>query len=134
MNDFKKNTVRDVMRSKIATVKGDDNLREALSVMSDSGYTCLLIEARDASEGIGILTQKDLVGAVFDFPEDLNDVSVAEVMTAPSVSVTPEYSVGSCVQMMRNLGVRRVPVVDAGKLVGIISMTDIFRRAAATLL
>ena len=122
------------MQTAICTVLATDSLRTALRVMSESGKSCLLVPPTSPSNGIGILTQKDLVSAVFDYAEDLDNTLVSDLMTAPSVTVSPEYSVETAVQMMRNLGVRRVPVVESDRLVGIVSLTDVFQRAASALL
>lgn len=134
MTSFQNSSIRDIMQTALCTVLATDSLRTALRVMSESGKSCLLITPDSPADGIGILTQKDLISAVFDYAEDLDDTFVSDLMTAPSVTVPPEYSVETAVRMMRNLGVRRVPVLENDKLVGIVSLTDVFQRAAAALL
>jgi len=134
MNDFQNGLIRDIMQTEIRTIAPDATARTALGVMSDSGMSCLIVEPGDPSQGIGILTQKDLVAAVFDRYDGLDNARVSELMTSPSVTIPPDFTIGTSVAMMRNTGIRRVPVVEDGKLVGIVSLTDVFRRAAATLL
>ena len=85
-------------------------------------------------QGVGIVTQKDVLGVLVDPDENLNNTKVAHVMTTPAVSVSPEFGVPTCVQMMRMLGVRRVPVIEGSKLVGIISFADVFDHAIRAVL
>ena len=51
---------------------------------------------------------------------------VEDVMTKPAITVSPELALRDCVQMMRMVGVRRLPVADGRGLVGILSNTDLF--------
>ena len=127
-------TVRDIMKTDLITVAPGVSLRGALRVMYDAHLNCLVVPGRDPSEAVGILTQKDLVGALFDGGEDLDEVTVEELMSAPAITVSPNYSVGSCVQLMRMIGVRRVVVVENDLPVGIVSLADVFRRATESVL
>ena len=88
----------------------------------------------DVAKGVGIVTQKDILGVLVDPAEDLVDVKVREVMTSPAVGVSPDFGIPTCVQMMRMIGVRRVPVLENNKLVGIISFSDVFDHAVGQLL
>ncbi len=127
-------TVRDIMKTDLITVAPSVSLREALRVMYEAHLNCLVVPGRDPSEAVGILTQKDLVSALFDGGEDLDEVTVEELMSSPAITVSPKYSVGSCVQLMRMIGVRRVVVVENDLPVGIVSLADVFRRATESVL
>ncbi len=69
---------------------------------------------------------------MFDGIVDLETTSVGEIMAHPTVALVPEWSLDTAVSLMRMMGVRRAPVVDKGKLVGLLSFTDVFRHALET--
>jgi len=129
-----KSTVRDIMKTELVTIAPSAPLRAALRAMYDAHLNCLVVPQDDPREAVGILTQKDLVGALFDGGEDLDEVTVEELMSSPAITVSPNYSVGTCVRLMRMIGVRRVVVVENDKPVGIVSLADVFRRATESVL
>lgn len=129
-----KSTVRDIMKTELVTIAPKASLREALRAMYDVHLNCLVVPRDDPREAVGILTQKDLVGALFDGGEDLDEVTVEELMSSPAITVSPNYSVGTCVRLMRMIGVRRVVVVEDDEPVGIVSLADVFRRATESVL
>jgi predicted transcriptional regulator len=129
-----KSTVRDIMKTDLIKVSPEASLREALRTMYDSHLNSLIVEHKNHADGIGILTQKDLVSALFDGHEDLDEITVEELMSSPAITISPNYSVGTCVQMMRMIGVRRVVVTENDKAVGIVSLADVFRRATESVL
>ena len=134
MTEISKTLVRDIMKTDVATVSHDASVKEVLRMMHKTGLSCLVVDLGDSSRGVGIVTQKDVLGVLVDPEEDLKSLKAANVMTAPAVSVSPEFGVPTCVQMMRMIGVRRVPVIDGSKLVGIISFADIFNHAIRSVL
>ncbi len=113
-------------------ITADASVKDVLRAMHKSGLSCLVVDLGDISRGYGIVTQKDILGVLVDPEEDLSEVKVAHIMTAPAVSVSPDFGLPTCVQMMRMIGVRRVPVVEAGSLIGIISFADVFQHAIRT--
>lgn len=134
MSELHKTLVRDIMNPDVATIAPDASVKDILQAMNEKGLSCLVVDLGDVSKGLGIVTQKDILGTLVDPDEAIDEVRVEEVMTAPALCVSPNFGIPTCVQMMRMLGVRRVPVVENGKLIGIISFSDIFRRAVDALL
>ncbi|MEW6071216.1 MAG: CBS domain-containing protein [Planctomycetota bacterium] len=129
MSELHKSLVRDIMETDVATISAGATIKDALRLMHKTGHSCLVVDLEDASRGVGILTQKDLLAALLDPGEGLNATRVADIMTAPAVSVSPDFAVPTCVQMMRMIGVRRVPVVFNNRLVGLVSFSDVFAHA-----
>jgi len=129
MNDYKNRLVSEVMRREVRTIAPGGLLGEAARTMCDTDITCLVVDLGDPARGFGIITQKDVIGLVFDGLAELDTTTVGEVMSHPTVTLVPEWNLETAVALMRMMGVRRAPVVEAGKLVGFLSFTDVFSAA-----
>ncbi len=125
-------TVRELMTTEPLCTTREASLLEALRVMKEHAVTCLIV-TREPGQGFGVLTHKDamsmLTSGAGDLEDALSSTLVGDVMSSPAVTVPPDYTVDTALDLMRMLGVRRAPVVEAGQLLGVISFTDIFRRA-----
>lgn len=114
------------------TIQADAPLCEAAVRMLEEGRSCLVVCLQNPAQGWGILTKKDLLGVMADVGESLEGLCVADVMTHPSVTLPPHYDVGTSIQLMRMLGVRRAAVVEGTELLGFVSFTDLFAHAMAS--
>ncbi len=129
MSTYKSTPVRDIMNGEVRTVSPSTPLSIAAQTMLDLDITCLIVDLKDPSRGLGIITQKDVVGHLFDEFADGESVTVEDLMSQPTIGLSPEWSLDTAVSMMRMLGIRRAPVMENGTLIGILSFTDIFRHA-----
>jgi len=130
--NFQKTTIREVMNPEPTTIHAGAPLSEAATCMFEQDRSCLVVCLDDPAQGWGILTQKDLLGVMADVGAHLEGLRVAEVMTHPSVTLPPHYDVGTSIQLMRMLGVRRAAVVEGDELIGFVSFTDLFEYAMET--
>ncbi len=99
-------------------------LREALSVMHQRRVGSMLVVDADQCLA-GILTRYDILGKI-TLPSVSLDVPISGVMTQPVHSLTAEHTAQDAALMMSRLGIRHVPVTQAGRLVGIVSERDLF--------
>ncbi|MFT7679072.1 MAG: signal-transduction protein with cAMP-binding, CBS, and nucleotidyltransferase domain [Planctomycetota bacterium] len=129
MSSYKDTPVRQIMMQDVRMVDPLASLASAAQVMLDMNITCLVVDLQDPSKGLGIITQKDVVGHLFDDLGELESTTVADVMSQPTIGLAPEWSLETAVSMMRMLGIRRAPVLEQGRLVGLLSFTDVFRHA-----
>jgi CBS domain-containing protein len=97
-------------------------------MMRDFNVSSLVVEPEDDGDAFGIITRKDLVEAIVMDPAGGISLAVDDAMTKPALTVGTGMSISNCHQMMRMVGVRRLPVVDGTKLVGILSNADIFTK------
>ena len=120
-------TVGDLMSAPVVTALPDETVAEAATRMRDRGVGSVVVV--DGDRPIGILTERDLVrwsaAAV-----DPGGSKVAEWMTGDPDCVAPELSVQEAFAALSSHGYRHIPVVDAGRLAGIISMRDLLRVAS----
>jgi CBS domain-containing protein len=116
------------MKADAKTVNKDITLLTAIKMMHDFGVSSLIIEPESDGDAFGIITRKDVVEAIVMDPAGGTSLLVDDVMTNPAITVNSGLSISNCHQMMRMVGVRRLPVVDGTKLIGILSNANIFAK------
>jgi CBS domain-containing protein len=124
-------TVRDILSHKggeVATIDRDRTVVEAALIMNARRIGSLVV--LDASEVIGIFTERDILVRVVAARRDPETTAVGDVMTAPVVCCTPEAELCECKALVTNQRLRHIPVVDEGRLVGIVTSGDIVAREA----
>jgi CBS domain-containing protein len=120
--------VKDLMHTDVKTVHKDVKLLAATKMMRDFNVSSLVVEPENGGDAFGIITRKDIVEAMVMDSTGGISLLVDDVMTKPALTVSSGLSISNCHQMMRMVGVRRLPVVDGTKLVGILSNADIFAK------
>lgn len=125
--------VRDVMTSPVITVRPDTPVQAAAALLASHGFTAAPVVGPDRRI-TGIITEADLVrGRVVPdgwTVEGLPEAAVGAVMTAQPVTAEPGDDLADLVAVMLDRGVRSVPVVEDGVLVGIVSRRDVLRCVA----
>jgi CBS domain-containing protein len=117
--------VRDVMRAGIAAVRPDASLVEAAQLMRAQDIGDVLVAQDDRL--IGVLTDRDItLRAVADGLDPLA-VSARSVCTTSPVCVGPGDELATAVRLMRRYAVRRLPVVENGRPLGVVSIGDLAR-------
>ena len=120
--------VKDLMQTEVKTVNKNISLLKATKMMRDFNISSLVVEPENDGDAFGIVTRKDIVEAMVMDPSGGVSLSVDDVMTKPAFTVSSGLSISNCHQMMRMVGVRRLPVVNGTQLVGILSNADIFAK------
>ena len=108
------------------SVSPDTTVLEALKIMAEKNIGSVIV-MRDSSF-MGIITERDYSRKVVLKGKNSNDTKVSEVMSTDLPSVKPEDSIELCMELMTNNSIRYMPVFDDGKLVGIISMSDVVKE------
>ncbi len=126
--DAKKLKVKELMRTDVKMVDKSTTLLEAAKMMRDLSVSSLIIEPDEEGNAFGIITRKDIVEAIVTEAFDGTLQLVDDIMTQPAITVSMDFSIYNCQQLMRMAGVRRLPVVQGADLVGILSNTDIFEQ------
>ncbi|WP_214401428.1 CBS domain-containing protein [Pseudonocardia lacus] len=124
---------RDVMSSPVITLRPDVPVHAAAALLVSHGFTGAPVVDR-AERVIGIVTEADLVRgrivpdgwAVPEQPEP----TVADVMTPAPISMQPDADLADVVALMLDEGIRSVPIVSDGRLVGVVSRRDALRVVA----
>lgn len=115
--------VKDVMTAGVVAVRPDASLVEAAQLMRTQNIGDVVVA--EGQDVIGVLTDRDItVRAVAD-GADPTTVSAQTVCTRNPVTVTPDDRVATAVTLMREHAVRRLPVVENGLPVGMVSLGDV---------
>ncbi|MBL8666515.1 MAG: CBS domain-containing protein [Rhodospirillales bacterium] len=121
--------VNDILKRKgsaITSVTAGQPIAEALALMAQHRIGAVLVV--DGAGGIaGILSERDLVRAMNKNGKAVFDRTVGDLMTSPVVTCTPKDPVGAIEGMMTAQRFRHVPVVEDGKIVGIVSIGDVVK-------
>jgi CBS domain-containing protein len=121
--------VEEVMTKDPKTGSPDMSAQQAAKMMKREKVGSLVI--MDGSNAIGILTEKDIVEKVVAEGRSATRTKVIDVMSEPLVTVGPKDTVGEVARKMSNMKLRRLPVVENGSLLGIVTENDILRLSPA---
>jgi len=122
-------TIRDLVQTDVVTVYLDDSLLDVAEVLREDGVgSAVVLDAHD--EPLGIVTDRDLVVYGQRFVDAFEDTAVNEVLSLDVFSVEPDTELETLAAQMREERVRRVPVIDDGELLGIVTLDDIIVHLA----
>jgi CBS domain-containing protein len=107
------------------SVAPEANVQEALAVMAEHGIGSVLVMEGDRLAGI--LTERDFARKLGVQGRAPSAVAVREVMTANLITVTPDQSVNECMAIMTEKRIRHLPVIENGRLVGLVSIGDVVK-------
>ena len=125
MNDKQPVRVRDVMTSNFQLVDGLMTVEEAIRLMKENGSRLLIINKRHDNDEYGIVLLSDIARDVLSADRAPERVNVYEVMSKPAVGVDPEMDIRYCARLFQRLGFSYAPVIDEGKVLGIVGYTDL---------
>lgn len=111
--------VRDVMSKKLVTVTPDDTLVSAAKIMSENDVSCAIVMNDESM--VGILSEADFVQKLMN-EDDLNNVRVADAMSSPVISIPHNLSILEASMIMSFRKIRRLPVLEDNRLVGIVTV------------
>ena len=117
---------QDAMTKDVVYVDGSASVAEAVALMREKHVSSLIVKNRSQDDAFGIVTRKDVVNKVVDPGKIPADVKVFEIMSKPLVMVSPGLALKYCARLMNAAGIRRAPVFDGKKIIGMLSNTDIF--------
>jgi len=125
-------TVKDWMIDLVVFVDPDTLVTDALATMRRRYISSVLVSKSPESPEFGILTSTDINDKIVAADRDPAATTVAEIMTSPLMTVSPDMSIQECAKIMRENRFHHLPVADKnGNLVGMISATDFLVVAEA---
>ena len=114
----------------VQAVAPDDPATDALQRMAQ--HNIGLVVVLEGTRLVGVLSERDLARhAGGPQARPLRDVRVAELMTRDVATVGPDDRMGRCMALMDERGARHLPVVEAGRVIAVISVRDLLREAVA---
>ena len=123
--NIKSKKVSDLMNRDVEIIDKNTSIISVAKQMMERQVSSFIVMPDDPHDAFGIVTRKDVVETFVNSGTGDTSLKVKDVMSKPCLCVHPELSVYNCFQMMEMVGVRRMPVTEGNKLVGIISNSDI---------
>lgn len=122
-------TVADILKAKgitqTYTIHPAATVLEAITLMAEKGIGAVVVTEGEAV--VGILSERDYARKVLLMERSSYNTEVADIMSANVITVTPKHSNEFCMQLMTEKRLRHLPVLDEGKLVGLVSIGDLVK-------
>jgi len=119
--------VKDIMVGEVITIEANVAVRKAVRLMNDREIGCLVV-VQDGKPA-GIVTERDMLKRVLVAGRDPRAVEVDEVMSKPLLFMEPEKEIEEAVKLMFKHKIKKLPVVENERLVGLVTLTDLIRSS-----
>ena len=111
--------------NQIFSVAPHESVLRAIEIMATRYVGALLVMSQGSL--IGIISERDYARKVILKKRSSHDTPVGDIMTSPAVTVTPSDTIHHCMQLMTERRIRHLPVMDAGRVVGMLSIGDLVK-------
>jgi len=122
-------TVRQLLDDKgghVVSVSPDTTVFQALEVMADKGIGAVLV--LEDGKVVGVMSERDYARKVILLGKSSHDTLVREIMTGRVVYARPDHTVPECMALMTDKRIRHLPVLDQGRLIGVLSIGDLVKE------
>jgi len=117
--------VEDIMIETVITVDASATIMKAVKIMNENEIGCLVVTRN--SRAVGIITERDLLKRVIGKSKNPNKTKVREIMTKPLIAGQSDMDLEDATRLMFEKKIKKLPVVDHGRLKGLITLTDVAR-------
>lgn len=124
--------VQDVMRKDMITNSPGESVLSAARTMCENNSSCIVVMDNDSLAGI--LTETDLLKRIASGEKDYSKITMAETMSCPVETVSADLPVIEAIKIMEDKHIKRLPVLQNKRLVGIITQTDLTQLLASAAL
>ncbi|MEM9266007.1 MAG: CBS domain-containing protein [Cyanobacteria bacterium P01_F01_bin.13] len=120
--------VKDIMTKPVIVIRGSATVENAIWLMRTKRVRSLIVENADEQEPYGILTERDIIYKVIAKGRSPQFVRVDSIMRCPCVRMPMDATLEEASQIFSATSMHRAPVIESGRLVGIVSLTDILMK------
>jgi len=117
--------VEDVMTMDVITMDENASVKEAADIMDKHEISCVI--AARKGKAMGIITERDLLKRVIVEGKNAKKTKIGEIMSSPLEVVAPDTSLEEALRLMLQKKIKKLPVVEKNRLLGLVSLTDIAR-------
>ncbi|KJY81698.1 CBS domain protein [Vibrio galatheae] len=125
MNSHSKIRVRDVMTSNYVIVDGLTTVKEGIQLARKHEVKALVVNKRNQEDEYGVVLMNDIAKKVLAQNRSPERTNIYEIMTKPALSVDPDMNVKYCARLFERFGISRAPVIEGGKIIGMVSYNNI---------
>jgi CBS domain-containing protein len=116
--------VKEIMTTDVKTIRPEDNIKRLAEMMVKNKIGSLVV-VEGSGEVVGIATERDIIEDIILLGKSPEEVKVRDVMTKDIITVNPDSSLEEAAEVMVNHKIKKLPVIDKGRLVGIVTATDL---------
>lgn len=117
--------LKEIMVNSVITVESKATVKTAVELMNKHEIGCLIVVEKE--KPIGIMTERDILKRVIPKAKDTGKIKVSKVMSKPLLAGKPEMDISKAVEIMFKRKIKKLPVVERGHLVGLVTLTDLIR-------
>ncbi len=125
-------TVRDVMANTYVMVDGLKTVQEGIVLAKEHQVKALVVDKRNEQDEYGIVLMNDIAKKVLAKNRSPERTNIYEIMTKPALGVEPSMNVKYCARLFERFGISRAPVIEGGKVIGMVSYNNIVINGMAT--
>lgn len=123
--------VRDIMVRNVKTVRTDDTALDAVVKMNKFRIGSVIVT--NNGRPVGIVTERNILQRIVEPNLDPSVVKAKDIMSSPLVTIEADAAVEEAAKLMVRSRVKKIPIVEGGKIVGIVSSSDIVRNSPTQL-
>jgi len=116
------------MVTNIITIEAGATVKKAAELMEKHDIGCLIVLSY--GNPIGIVTERDMLKRVLLQQRDLAKTKVGNIMSAPLINAHPQTDIRDAIRLMNERRIKKLPVIEDGNLIGLVSLTDVMRSLA----
>jgi CBS domain-containing protein len=117
--------LRKIMTENVVTIKPNDTVKKAAQLMNLHGISSLVVV--DSGKPVGMITERDMLDRVLNNSMVTKEAAVMNIMSKPVITASLNIRAGDAAKIMIEHNIKKLPVVENGRLVGIVSLTDLLR-------
>nr|MDO8046195.1 CBS domain-containing protein [Candidatus Baldrarchaeota archaeon] len=117
--------VSDIMTRDVITIEIGKTVREAVEIMNEKGIGCLVVTKGGVP--IGIVTERDVLKKIVVEGRDPQKTRIEEIMSSPLITGSPSMTLEDAAKLLILKRIKKLPIVEKGKLVGIVTLFDVVR-------
>jgi predicted transcriptional regulator len=114
--------VKEVMKKNVVTIDAEKTIEEACKIMGEKHIGSLIVTIDN--KPYGIFTERDLISKVISKNIDIKKAKVKDFMSSPLIFVKPDFHIREAAKIMVEMHIRRLPVIENNKLIGIFTSSD----------
>jgi len=119
--------VKDIMVEEVITVEAESTVKDAVKLMNKHEIGCLIVEEEE--KVVGIVTERDFLRRIIENSRDPEKTKISEIMSNPLIVGSVDMKLEDAIKHMFTYKIKKLPIVENGHLVGLVTLTDIARIA-----
>lgn len=116
--------VKEAMKKDVKTIRPSDTIKDAAVLMNENRIGSLVVVSGTGTV-TGIVTERDILIDVVAAGKNAEDIKVEDIMTKELITISPDKSLEDAADVMTKNKIKKLPVMEGGRLVGIITATDL---------